>query len=186
MRTLLTILLFTAIQLVQAQERELLKIERSLIKFESKAPLETIAATNTEATGILDPNARTFAVQIPMDRFNGFNSPLQREHFNENYMLSRKWPKSIFKGRIIEEIDLHSPGEYAVRAKGDLTLKGITRERIIPCKVVVSEEGIRVDSEFEIILDEHEIRVPRVVQQKISSVVQVEFNAVFKASASAQ
>ena len=166
----------------QAQERELLRIERSLIEFESKAPLETIAATNTKASGILDPNARTFAVQIPMDEFNGFNSPLQREHFNENYMLSRKWPNGSFKGRIIEEIDLHSPGEFAVRAKGDFTLKGITRERIIPCKIIVSEEGIRVDSEFEVLLDEHEIRVPRVVQQKISSVVQVGFNAVFKAS----
>ena len=186
MKMLPLIVAFIMLGPVAAQERELLRIHRSMIGFESKAPLETIAATNTKATGILDRNARTFAVQIPMDEFNGFNSPLQREHFNENYMLSRKWPNATFKGRMIEEVDLHAPGEYAVRAKGELTVRGITRERIIPCKVIVTAEGIRVDSAFDVLLDEHEIRVPRVVQQKIASVVQVEFNALFKAGSDPQ
>ncbi|MDQ3100018.1 MAG: YceI family protein [Bacteroidota bacterium] len=169
-----------------AQERQLLRLDRSVISFVSDAPLERISASNTQATGIIDPKARTFAVQIPMVEFEGFNSPLQREHFNENYMLSKKWPHATFKGKIIEDVDLTSSGEHTVRAKGEFTLKGVTKERIIPCKIVIGNDGIRATANFEVLLDEHDIRVPRVVQQKISSVVQVELDALFKAQDATQ
>jgi hypothetical protein len=163
-----------------AQESDLLRMHRSHISFVSNAPLEHISAANTKASGIIDLQKRTFAIQIPMTEFEGFNSPLQREHFNENYMMSRKWPNATFVGRIIENVDLTVPGEHTVRAKGDLTLRGVKRERIIPCNIIVTHEGVRVTSGFDVLLDEHDIRVPRVVQQKIASVIQVEIDALFR------
>ncbi len=165
---------------LMAQDRELLKVDRSKVVFVSDAPLEHITATNTRAHGLIDPKERTFAIQILLVEFEGFNSPLQREHFNENYLLSRKFPNAKFTGRIIEAVDLSVPGEHQVRAKGEFTLKGITKERIIPCKLVVSNDGIRVSTAFDVLLEDHQIRVPRVVQQKISSVVKVDVDLLFK------
>ncbi len=156
-----------------------MRVQRSQITFVSDAPLEYITATNSRSEGLLDATERTFALQIPIAEFEGFNSPLQREHFNENYMLSRKWPRATFAGRIIENVDLSTAGKHQVRAKGEFTLKGIKKERIIPCDLVVAEDGIRVTARFEVLLDDHEIRVPRVVQQKISSVIDVEVDVLF-------
>jgi hypothetical protein len=186
MRLLFLFTAFAVSLCINAQERELLRIQRSQVTFTSDAPLEHITATNTRATGILDRAARTFAIQIPMVEFQGFNSPLQREHFNENYMSSRKWPNATFIGRIIEEVDMAVPGEHAVRAKGEFSVKGVARERIIPCKLVVAEDGIRVISNFDVLLDEHDIRVPKVVRQKISSVVAVEVDVLFRNAAPVQ
>ncbi len=186
MKASLLILLVFQCWSLQAQDRELLRVQRSKITFVSDAPLEYITATNEKVEGILDPNARTFALRIPMGDFNGFNSPLQREHFNENYILTRKFPNATFSGRLIEAIYLSLPGEYNGRAKGEFTLKGITRERIIPCKIMVSEEGVQVSAAFDVLLDEHDIRVPKVVQQKISSVVKVEVDVLFGSGPTSQ
>ncbi|HRP00423.1 MAG TPA: YceI family protein [Flavobacteriales bacterium] len=164
------------------QDKELLRLERSRITFLSEAPMETITAANTRSTGLLDPATRSFAVQVPMAEFEGFNSPLQREHFNENYLESAVHPKATFKGRIIEAVDLRTPGTHTIRAKGELSIKGIVRERIVPCTMVVSANEVRITGSFDVALDEHEIRVPRVVQQKIAPVVQVKLDLLFSSS----
>lgn len=162
------------------QGQTLFDLERSNITFLSEAPLETITSTNKAATGLIDPVERTFAIRIPIKEFLGFNSPLQYEHFNENYLISRTWAYAYFKGRIIEAVDLSVNGTYDVRAKGELNIRGEVRERIIPCKLVVAEDGIRVTSSFDVLLDDHVIRIPRVVQQKISPSVQVTVDLLFK------
>ncbi|HRH38383.1 MAG TPA: YceI family protein, partial [Flavobacteriales bacterium] len=149
------------------------------ISFISEAPLERITAATTKANGVLDTDARTFAIQIPVATFQGFNSPLQKEHFNENYLVSDTWPKASFQGRIIESVDLTKPGTYNVRAKGMLTIKGEAKERIIACRLVVHADGVHVSSVFDVVLEDHGIRIPRVVQQKIGATVRVVIEVQF-------
>ncbi|HRH70277.1 MAG TPA: hypothetical protein PLB89_12290 [Flavobacteriales bacterium] len=180
MRVLSLVVGFFCILVLSAQVPVRWELERSLVSLMSDAPLERIAAQTTRSTGLLDPLARSFAVQVPITSFEGFNSPLQREHFNENYMVSGTWPNASFAGRIIESVDLTVPGTHSVRAKGKLVVHGVEKERIIACKLVVASEGIRVTSTFDVAVDDHAIRVPRVVQQKVASVVQVTVDALFK------
>ncbi len=42
---------------------------------------------------------------LKVNSFKGFNSALQKEHFNENYMESENFPYASFEGKIIEDID---------------------------------------------------------------------------------
>ena len=177
-RTLSTIVtgtLLAATAWGQAQWR----LQEGSLTFLSEAPAERISATSTKPTGILEPATRTFAVQVAMRSFEGFNSPLQQEHFNESYVESSFYPSATFQGRIIETTDLRVPGTYHVRAKGQFTLHGVQRERIIPCVIIVTEEGIRVTTEFGVLLSDHNIRVPRVVQQKVSGLVKVSVDLLF-------
>ncbi len=161
------------------QERELLRVSRSSVRFTSTAPLETITAATDRVKGILDLRDRTFAVQVPIVEFVGFNAPLQREHFNENYLVSGTWPNATFTGRIIEGIDLAAAGEHEVRAKGTLTIRGQEQDRVIPCTITIAPNGIRVRSRFEVAVADHGIRIPRVVQQKLAAVVQVDLDLLF-------
>ncbi|HRD51987.1 MAG TPA: hypothetical protein PKY96_04990, partial [Flavobacteriales bacterium] len=84
-------------------------------------------------------------------------------------------------GRIIEGIDLRMAAKHEVRAKGTLTIRGEAQERVIPCSVEVNAEGIHVRSRFEVPVADHGIRIPRVVQQKVAAVVQVELDLFFAA-----
>ena len=95
------------------------------MNFISQAELELIKAASNETRGIIDPSTNQFAFSVQVNTFNGFNSALQRDHFNEKYMESDKFPKASFSGKIIEQVDYSKNGSYDIRAKGDLDIHGV-------------------------------------------------------------
>lgn len=90
-------------------------------------PLELIEARSIELKGLIDPAKQTFAFSVSTNSFEGFNSKLQREHFNENYLESAKYPKSTFTGKIIEKVDFTTNGEHIICAKGKLLFMAWSR-----------------------------------------------------------
>lgn len=151
-----------------------------LIKFTSEAPLELIKAQSSKASGALDCSNKNVLFMISIDSFDGFNSSLQKEHFRENYMETTKFPTATFKGKIIEDIDFSKNGTYNVRAKGIFTIHGVEKEKIVKVKVVVKEKTIEVETSFEVALEDHNINIPKVVNQKIASMIMVELKAAMK------
>ncbi|CAN5726057.1 hypothetical protein BH10BAC2_BH10BAC2_50100 [soil metagenome] len=150
------------------------------ISFRSEAALELIKASSKELVGLLDNDKRTFSFKINMRSFEGFNSPLQKEHFHENYMESDKYPEASFKGKIIEEEDLTKDGEYEVRAKGVFTIHGVPQERIIKTNVSVKNKKITITGRFSVMLSDHNIPIPIVVYKKLANEIIVEVNAVLE------
>lgn len=144
------------------------------VKFVSQAPLETIKAESKKLSGVLDVDKRTYAFTVLITSFEGFNSPLQKEHFNENYMESEKIPSASFKGKIIEEIDLKTPGTYMIRAKGMMKIHGIEKEMIVKAKVSVRSAQIGIESQFNVALKDFNIHIPNIINQKIASEIQVD------------
>jgi len=143
------------------------------VAFVSKAPLERIEAINRSLRGVLQPSTRSFAFTLPVNSFEGFNSDIQRTHFLENYMEQKKYPNATFSGKIIEEVPFDTPGTYSVRAKGNLVIHGVTRERIIRGTLTVTEKETVVTAEFPVPLSDHGITIPKIVSQKISEDVAV-------------
>ncbi|MEO8148153.1 MAG: YceI family protein [Bacteroidia bacterium] len=147
--------------------------DSGLVKFNSYAALEIIKASSNKLTGILDAGKKTFAFDVNINSFQGFNGSLQREHFNENYLETNKFPTATFAGKIIEEIDFTVAGKYNIRAKGTLNIHGVRQERIIKCVITINHDAILVESEFTVLLNDHDIKVPKVVHEKIASEIQV-------------
>lgn len=152
------------------------------ISFTSDAPLEVIKAKSTSLRGVLDLQEQTFAFSLLVESFQGFNSPLQREHFLENYMESSKFPQATFTGRIIETLDLSKTGTIEIRAKGILHIHGVSRERIIRCVLQVEEGQIVTQSTFSVFLRDHDISIPRMVYQKIAEEIMVQVEITLMAS----
>lgn len=147
------------------------------IDFISEAQLELIKAATTSARGLIDPTTNQFAFTIDVNSFQGFNSMLQREHFNEKYMESEKYPKATFSGKIIEQIDFLSDGSYDVRAKGDLEIHGVKQTRIIKGKIAIKNGSLKINATFDVPLADHNITIPTVVSQKIATQIKVQFDA---------
>lgn len=154
-------------------------ITKNLIVFHSNTTQELIKATSGELKGIIDAEKRTFAFSIAIKTFDGFNSPLQKEHFNENYMESEKFPTASFIGHIIEEDDFTKDGIYNIRAKGKFTLHGVEQERILQGDLIVKKGSIKLSCIFTVFLSEHDIKIPRIVHEKLASEIKVFMNAEF-------
>lgn len=147
---------------------------KAQVHFVSEAPLEIIKATNKEVSGAIDLAQKSFVVQIKNKGFQGFNSPLQQEHFFENYLEAHKYPKSVFKGKLIDAFDPTTMGNHEVRIKGILDIHGIQQERIVRVNIQVSPSGIGFSSTFLVQLADHQISIPRIVHQKIAEEIQVQ------------
>ena len=152
--------------------------ENGSVSFKSDAPLEVIQAESKSLRGVIDPEKQSFAWSVEVNSFEGFNNPLQREHFNENYLESKKYPKAIFTGKIIEAVDFDKNGVYEVRAKGKLNIHGKEEERIIKGQLQVEGNKIHIQTTFSVLLSDHDIRIPKIVYQKIAEEVHVRVDAV--------
>lgn len=156
---------------------EIFRCENGKVGFKSDAPLEVIQAKSSKLRGAIDSENQTFAWTVDVKTFEGFNSPLQREHFNENYMESKKYPKASFTGKIIEAIDFQKDGTYSIRAKGQLNIHGVEQERIIKSQLEVSGNKIKIQSTFGVPLSDHNITIPKIVYQKIAEEITITVDA---------
>jgi polyisoprenoid-binding protein YceI len=140
------------------------------LNFTSDAPLEVIKAKSENLQGALDLSKKTFAFKLYIRSFDGFNSPLQKEHFYENYLEADLFPNATFTGKIIENIN---EGENKVRAKGILSIHGVENEVIIIIYINKKNEIIEFKSDFKVKLDDYNIELPKIVYQKIAEIVDV-------------
>lgn len=146
--------------------------------FSSDAPLEIIEGSSNTLKGVISSATRQLAFTIDIISFTGLNSALQLEHFRENYMEVSSFPVATFEGKIIEQIDVNVPGSYKVRTKGSIRIHGIAKEIIVPCQLISDGKSIQASAEFDVMLDEFNIAIPKVVNRKISEIISVRINAV--------
>lgn len=154
-----------------------------LTKFTSEAPLELIKAQSNKTTGVIDCATKNVAFSVIVDSFDGFNSGLQKEHFQENYMETTRYMTATFKGKIIEDIDFTKNGTSTVRAKGNFNIHGVEKEKILKVKITIKDKELVVETAFDVPLEDHNIKIPKVVNQKIASVIVVEVKASLKPKA---
>jgi len=176
--TFLTILFFCWSAIIaQDNKIDIYRTETGHVTFVSDAPLEIISAESKELKGAVDPEKLTFAFQLDVRSLKGFNSPLQQEHFYENYIESEKFPVATFSGKIIEKVNFKVPGTIPIRAKGILKIHGVEQERIISCTLTIYKDGFHVDSEFIVPLTDYDISIPKLVYQKIAEEIKVTIQA---------
>lgn len=144
------------------------------VHFISTAPLEIIEATSANVKGIIDRQTGEFAFSLAINTFEGFNSPLQREHFNEHYLESRLYPKATFTGKIIGFSDCKTDCEESIKAKGKFNIHNITQVMIIPVTFKRKNNQVNAKAKFDVKLEDFDIAIPKILESKIAPIVQVD------------
>jgi polyisoprenoid-binding protein YceI len=144
------------------------------VTFYSKAPLEDIEAKNNNAVSVLDKSTAQVEVSILMKAFE-FEKALMQEHFNENYVESDKFPKSIFKGTIdnLAAIDFAKDGTYNTTVAGKLTLHGETKDISAPVILNINNGKLSAASDFKIRPEDFKISIPVLVRDKIGKEIRI-------------
>ena len=150
------------------------------VSFFSKSPLENISAKNNQVMSVLNIPTGDMQFSVIVKNFH-FEKSLMEEHFNENYLESDKFPKSIFKGKItdLSNIDLTKDGTYNVVVKGDLTLHGITKNISAPGLVIVKNGLISTTSTFKVTLADYSISIPKLVKDNIAETIEISVNCTY-------
>ena len=154
-------------------EAQKMSVKSSSISFFSDGLLEDITAVNTASQAILNLVDGAFVLRIPITSFE-FPNQLMQEHFNENYLESDKFPVATFKGKLNRTFEMGRITNTTFEARGELMIHGIARERIIVVDISDEKKGVKVQSKFDVALEDHDIEIPSLLFQKIAEIIAVD------------
>ena len=100
---------------------------------------------------------------------------LRNRHMRDNYLEVGKYPFASFRARI--ESTEPGPGQtYRVSARGTLSIHGVERERLLTCRVEPRGVGYRARCEFEVLLSDHDIEIPKIMFLKLANEIRLELD----------
>jgi hypothetical protein len=174
-KIILVAIAFLIIQSGFAQKRYFTKTGN--ISFKAGTALEDIDGINKSTTCIFDATTGDIQLAILIKGFE-FKRALMQEHFNENYLESDKYPKSVFKGKItnIDKVNFQKDATYPVTVKGELEIHGVKKEIVANGTLKVSGEDVLAVADFTVLLEDYKIEIPGLVKDKISKTAKININ----------
>ena len=143
------------------------------ISFFSNAPMEDISAQNNKVSAVYDSDTKALVFQLKIIDFV-FPNSLMQEHFNENYLESDIYPKSIFTGKIISQsVDV-------TIVEGDLTIHGKTNKVKVEGNLNQENNTVNISSNFTVMLEDYDIKIPTLVMFKIAEMIDVKVTIELK------
>lgn len=179
LRSLLTIAVIVYSLNLSGQERFYTKT--GSISFFSKTDLEDIDAHNRSVTCVLDSKTGNVQFSVLMKGFE-FKKALMQEHFNEDYIESDKYPKSEFKGQIVNNasIDYSKEGTYPAHVKGQLTIHGETKEVQTEGSVSIRDGKVFIGAEFPVAIADYKISVAAFAKSKVAKTITVKVSCALE------
>ncbi|HET9824863.1 MAG TPA: YceI family protein [Chitinophagaceae bacterium] len=158
---------------VHSQEKYFTKTGKIFFRC-AKSPLERVEATNKSTTCVLDTKTGNMQFAVMMKGFE-FEKAMMQEHFNENYVESTKFPRSDFKGQIVNnsEINYSKDGTYPARVKGKLQIHGEIKDVEATGTILIKDGKIVSNAVFTVLLSDYNISIPSLVSDKISNTVNI-------------
>ena len=153
-------------------------LEKSYVSFFSKAAIEDIKAENTKSVSLFNISTNEIVFSIPIKDFK-FDKALMKEHFNEKYLESEKFPKATFSGNV-SGFRKEIKGDQSVIAKGKMTIHGVTNEIDVPGTMSTEGEKATIKAVFKIKLADYNIKIPQLLWKNIAEQVEVKIEFFYK------
>ena len=173
MQKLLLPFLLLAVTIAFGQSKYMTK--SGSMSFEASQPsFEPIEATHSAVSALLNADTGELAV---LALVRGFRFPLalMEDHFNENYIESHQYPKTSFKGSILNfDSNALSNQPRTVQLTGELSMHGVTKPISVSATITQSDEQITLTSSFSVRTSDFGIKIPSLVRKQIDENVQVE------------
>ena len=151
------------------------------IEIYSKTPLFTIEGVNKKVASILNTETGEVVASTLIRSFK-FEEALVEEHFNENYLEPHKFPKSIFKGKIIDykNVDFLKDGVNEIFIEGKLTIHGITNYIKEKGIITIKDGNISAKSEFSVSLKAYEVKIEKAYKNAIKDDILLKIHFDYK------
>lgn len=149
------------------------------VTFEASVPLfEDVFAQDDNNIAVVNADNGDFASVSFVKNFH-FKVKLMEEHFNENYAESAIYPKTTFKGKIVnfDKTKLTTtPQKYTVQ--GTLNFHGVDRAVSSSASIYSKDGKIYMQGSFVAKPADFKVTIPKMVTKKVAENVNVEYNYI--------
>lgn len=148
------------------------------ISFFQETSVEDIEARSSRLLSILNTENNMIVYKVDMESFI-FEKSLMRDHFNENYVESGKYPTALFRGMINEKIDWSKDGEYNITSIGDMTMHGVSKRITEKGKLTIKNGEINITNYFTIKFTDYDVKIPSLLTKQLAESVEVSINCIY-------
>jgi hypothetical protein len=178
MKNIILIIALISGMLSQVASTRLYTCKNARISLFSTAPMEDIEGISSAGKSVYNADNGELMFTVPMRSFR-FKKSLMKEHFNENYVESDKYPNATFKGKIAETIDPAANGTYPVTVTGVLDVHGVKQNRTVKGTVTVNNGTVTMAAEFMVKCVDHKIEIPTLVFKNIAETIKMNVSASY-------
>jgi polyisoprenoid-binding protein YceI len=168
-----------------AQEYHVDTGRSNLVRFVSDAPLEDFEGVTDRIDGFLllphgwvdgggEWGSSQFYFEVDLASLDT-GIGLRNRHMRNNYLETDEFPYASFKGKV-SRLTQVAPGRFRAVTVGAFTVHGVEREREMVCEGEGSPENLRIRCQFQVILSDHDIPIPKLMFMKINEVMDVDLD----------
>jgi hypothetical protein len=180
MKKIFLFLAMTVSLVANAQDKYLTRNAKVRFDATSSTSPEKIEAINNQGTSIFIAQTGQYEFSVLMQAFE-FEKALMKDHFNENYVETTKFPKAVFKGSIqdVAKVNFAKDGKYPVVIKGTMDLHGVKKEVSANGTLTVSGGKVTASSNFKLVLSDFNVVIPNLVKDKIAKEATINVDAAY-------
>ena len=159
-------------------EAQILTFDHGKAEFYTASILSDIEGASDSLDVHLNLQTGEIEVAVNIKSF-AFEYDLMKDHFNNKYMESDKYPRATFKGKILQDI---SKGftQMDVEASGELTIHGVTREIKAEAQISKSRDFTLVKSKFPVVFRDYNIEDPSILTKSVAKDVEIKSTLYLK------
>lgn len=156
----------SSIGLVFPSEAQKYMAEDGKAVFISETPLTTFSGESSSLAGFLDLESNVVDFYLDLNTLDT-GIGLRDKHMRKNYLETDKYPFAEFTGKVqILPDSFDKPKE--VKVEGTFKIHGVERQVLIPGSMVKEAGGIRVKASWDLLLQDYQIEIPKVVFYQLS------------------
>ena len=135
------------------------------VEFLSNVPLHDFVGEADVLTGRVDLTENTVDFYVDLNTLDTGNG--KRDKDMRKTLETDDYPFAEFFGTLLTQVDPARDGPQSVEVEGDFTIHGITRTIKVPGQITFTEEGMRIEASWTLLLDDYQIRPPRLLFLKV-------------------
>ena len=141
------------------------KVKDNQVKFTSEVVALTFDGTTDKVDGYIYWEGDTlfekknqFVFEVELASFDTGIGKRNRDM--RDVLGTKKWPKAIFKGEIINHKPDSTAHSYVATAKGFFSMHGVEKSMEVPANIVIGSGYSKITSNFTVRLEDHNIEAP--------------------------
>lgn len=176
---LLSILFLLLTPLIQTVSAQSFVGEAGYVEFVSTAPLLEFKGTSDHLTGLIDFDDNLVDFYVDLNTIDtGVN--LRNNHMRDSYLETEKFPFAEFTGSLNEMYDFEKSGKQQISTTGKFTIHGVEQEMQIDGTLQETDQGMMLEASWVVMLEDHDIRKPRVVFYELADEQTVNISILLK------
>jgi polyisoprenoid-binding protein YceI len=183
-KIILILLMLFSFNYVYSTEYHVDKSNNNVVKFLSEATMEKFEGITNKIDGYMMSEdiskliGSEFYFEVDLNSVKTGNGLMER-HMREDYLQTDKYQFTNIKGKITEAVKI-SETEYNIKAGTQMFIHGVTHDIIIPGKIYILQNGIKIKSNYSIKLPDYKIEVPKFMFMRVSEEIKLELDFIVK------